>query len=314
MGFSSINKYMKTTNYLKVVAVTGAVLAMVPFMANAQVTDVTGATSVGTEVNSGPGSRPPVGAPGMRAKLHNAAGNYDEKIKQAEENGNYRNNLMAESRMRGEGTSTRPMMVKERMVEKRMIGSTTPGMYGSTTPWRNMKDENGDGRPDKFASSTRPWPPRGERRDDDATSTDREYRRNLKEVRKEIFGEMKQRFENQADQALSNLKQIRTRVASRIDAQASTTRDMSEAKGLLAIADAKIALAESAVAALHAYVAPTATSTVSLETPRALGKAAISAIEDARKALKDVVVSIAKSMGYKLGQDGKIEATSTNDR
>src|SRR6185369_8929686 len=103
-------------------------------------------------------------------------------------------------------------------------------------------------------------------------------------------------------------------------------RTMTNAKNLLVIADQKITSAQSAIDTLANLSATStiatstqATSTASTTTevdlgkPRVIGSAAIRAVKDAQRALKDVVVAIAHSMGLKLGgDDNDHESSSTN--
>jgi hypothetical protein len=135
----------------------------------------------------------------------------------------------------------------------------------------------------------------------------REFRAEMElrmfEIRKEILI-------RQLNLALNNLKQIRARIASRIEKAEQSGRNMTEAKSALVTADAKLGVAQTQIGLLANLSASstlatstTATSTatttakVKLEKPRMLGEAAIKAVKDARDALNQVVRAIAKNMG-----------------
>jgi hypothetical protein len=140
------------------------------------------------------------------------------------------------------------------------------------------------------------------------------------EARKEFRAEMETRmFEirkeilvRQLNLALNNLKQIRSRIASRIEKAEQAGRNMTEAKSALVTADAKLGVAQAQInilanlsASSTLATSTTATSTatttvkVKLEKPRMLGEAAIKAIKDARDSLNLVVRAIAKNMGLR---------------
>lgn len=178
------------------------------------------------------------------------------------------------------------------------LASTTPG---STTP--------GFGRP--CVSSTTPGLRNGQRKPED---------RNERQLKSEIFNQRKNNLVKQLNQGLNNLKQIRERILSRITKSEQSGRDMTDAKALLVTADAKIATAKLAIDTFAATnppastTPPTATSTatstvIEMSKPRQMGAEAISAVNDARKALNAVVVSIAHSMGF--GPDGRPVSTTT---
>lgn len=187
-----------------------------------------------------------------------------------------------------------------------------------------------------FASSTLASTTRGkmgegsenDRDERDASSTAPEYRRGIsKTVRADIYRMQLNHLVSQLNRALNNLKQIRSRIGSRIEKASASGRDMTNAKSLLTIADAKITAARNAIDAL-ATLTPTASSTnvtststtatstssgtstppstIDLGKPRQVGKSAIQSVNEARKALNAVVVAIAHSMGFKIGEDGKI--------
>ncbi len=148
-----------------------------------------------------------------------------------------------------------------------------------------------------------------------ATST--EERRDLrKDMRFDIFNARKQAVIGQLTISLNNLKEIRTRISSRIDKESQAGRNMTSAKAALVTADAKIVIAQNAINALSSISATstigttattTASTTIDLMRPRQSAQTAIMALKDARGSLNQVVVAIAHSMGLKLG----VEATTT---
>lgn len=144
------------------------------------------------------------------------------------------------------------------------------------------------------------------------------------EMRKAIelasFARLQGNLISQLNQSLSRLQESRNKIADRITAATQSGRDMTDATKLLAVADQKIADAEKAVQNISTLTPSvsgttvTASTTVSLEKPREIGKTAIQAVNEARKALNEVVVAIAHAMGFSFGEDGRIvppTATST---
>ena len=147
---------------------------------------------------------------------------------------------------------------------------------------------------------------REEMRERIKSASSSEDRREIRmDMRKDTFDIRKQALVKQLEVSLNNLKQIRERIASRIDKAEENGKDMSKAQGLLITADAKIATAETAVDVLAAFTPSstatstevTATSTVDLTKPRQIGETAIKAIKDAHRSLVEVVVAIAQSLG-----------------
>ncbi len=145
-----------------------------------------------------------------------------------------------------------------------------------------------------------------------------------KDAHQDIFKARQVAFVKQLELSIRNLEQISTRIAERItkvEAEGKN-RDMTEAKRLLDVAKTKIATAKQAVQNVASYTPPTndiATTTtntgdinvsIDLVKPRQYGEAAIKAIKEAKDALHEVVRSLAKSMGLKLGQENHT-ATST---
>lgn len=127
------------------------------------------------------------------------------------------------------------------------------------------------------------------------------------EMRRDIFNAELNRVVGQLKISLNNLKQIRTRIETRIEKTTQDGRDMTNAKALLVTADAKLLAAEQAITSLSSQATSTlptpatASSTVNLSKPRQLGADAIKAVNDARDSLNKVVLAIAHAMGQKLG-------------
>ena len=156
-----------------------------------------------------------------------------------------------------------------------------------------------------------------------ASSTDiMRNREGAKEARIDDFALQQSNLVAQSQHALDQLKEVRAKIADKISAAEQSGKSMTEANSLLAIADQKIADAETAISVVSSYVPPaisaagteaTASSTVPLDRPRAIGKTAIDAVNQAKKALNDVVVAIAHAMGIKVGQDGRISTTTETE-
>lgn len=133
------------------------------------------------------------------------------------------------------------------------------------------------------------------------TSEDRKEVAN--QARLDVFKAKQDRLIKELTLAIENIKQIRNRVASRIDKAASEGRNMTEPKKLLVGVDQKIGVAQDAVKALSTMTPPpprnptTTPDMVNVEKPRQLGEDAIKKVKVAREALNAVVVSIAKHMG-----------------
>jgi hypothetical protein len=157
----------------------------------------------------------------------------------------------------------------------------------------------------------------------DATTT-RPFKRDAKEVRAAMQKRMEvKQFEarknallKELGKAVEHLNDIVSRIESRIAKAESEGRDMSEPKTLLVTAKTKVEAAKTAVDALKNLTATSTGSTgtttpeVDLTKPRQIGDAAIKSVKEARDSLQKVVVSIAKNMGLKTGQN----ATSTPPR
>lgn len=148
-------------------------------------------------------------------------------------------------------------------------------------------------------------------------SSSMERKENRKNVRMEVFQARQKRLVAQLELALTNLKQVRTRIISRIEKSEAANRDMTEARKLILIADTKITLAAQEIASLATYTPPvtassTATTTdsseIELSKPREFSNAAIKAVKVAHKSLVDVIVAIAQNMGVK----GEVRATTTS--
>ncbi|MDE1975112.1 MAG: hypothetical protein KGI49_01205 [Patescibacteria group bacterium] len=208
--------------------------------------------------------------------------------------------------LRGEGESRDHGM----MTRYGYSASGTPMMWwqASTSPFFNRAREHG--------SSTAPFPPF--MTDFGSSTPDVSGHENWPSVRLDMFAFMQNNLVDRLSRALDNLVQIRGRIADRIQAEASTT-DMSAAENLLTIADQKLTAARSDIQALASYVPMatstqglTASTTVGLGIPRQIGSQTIQAVSDARRALNDVVVSIAHSMGIDIGNNDNASSTNTS--
>jgi hypothetical protein len=182
----------------------------------------------------------------------------------------------------------------------------------STNQIAQLRDERANEDKDLRASTTeRMRELRAERKDgmrDIRASTSAMFKEEIKKMKVGQFEMRKFALVNELNKAIRNLENIDSRLTARI-ANATSTRDMTEAKAALVIAEGKLATAKIAVSALAAYrystsTVSTGTSTdVSLEKPRQVGDAAIKAVKDARDSFKKVIELIAKNMG--LGDDKK---------
>ena len=146
-----------------------------------------------------------------------------------------------------------------------------------------------------------------------------------------MFQDQRENQIRNLNQALQNLKQIRNRIASRIEKEVTAGKDMSEASTSLQFADNKILVAEDAVrlfaSSTHTITMPqiqrTASSTLEARRMRLATSTSMlvsssmhlpprdnrqqpeqnparKAINDAQKALNDTVSVIAKILGVKL--------------
>ncbi|MFA6078829.1 MAG: hypothetical protein WC779_03680 [Candidatus Omnitrophota bacterium] len=161
-------------------------------------------------------------------------------------------------------------------------------------------------------------------------SSSQERKEIRKEMRRDIFNIERLRIAKQLELSVQNLKQVRDRINSRIQKEQQDGKDMSKAIVLLATADAKILAANTALQALKDLIPKPMTTAVSasttvqanissvqsvnLDAARQAVMAVQKAIKDAHRALTDVVVEIAHSMGLKLGNDGRDQASTTENR
>jgi len=225
------------------------------------------------------------------------------------DNRDYRNELRGATTTRALPADA-PRMMRE--------GSSTAAWAASSTTMRSPM-RLGSSTPMRLGSTTREWQEGSSTRSRMmATSTD-ERREVRTEVRADAFASMQDRLVSQATQALDNLRQIRSRVAARIQTEQQGGHDTNTAGSLLTIADAKISAAQAAVTSLKAFIPPAAasasitasTTAIDLQRPREIGTSAIQAINDAQKALNAVVTAIAHSLGLEISADGRIQATTT---
>jgi hypothetical protein len=156
----------------------------------------------------------------------------------------------------------------------------------------------------------------------EGSTTELRGHENRESARLVEFAQLQSNLIAQLNQSFDRLQETRTKIADRIQSAEQSGRDMTEATSLLATADQKMTAAEQAIQAISNLTPSvsstniTASTTVSLEKPREVGKTAIQALNDARKALNDVVVAIAHAMGLRTGDDGHVlpppAATSTS--
>jgi len=149
-----------------------------------------------------------------------------------------------------------------------------------------------------------------------SASSSMERKENRKNVHIQIFQAQQKRLVTQLELALTNLKQVRARIISRIEKSESENKDMTEVRRLIAVSDTKITLAAQEIATLAAYTpagtvttgGTTTTSTdVDLIKPRQIGEAAIKAVREVHRSLVDVITTIAHTIGIKAD----VRATTT---
>jgi hypothetical protein len=270
---------MKKHYYLYVVAIL-ALVAILPVAVRAEEGTDDDATPPPVTEQVPPGTVPPPPRPGTNVPKIIRDQRRGGKAENIQNNVELRNKNILENRRIG--SSTRPDM-------RAPLGLASTTRLERKDIRQDRREEVGDlrreGREDmKNASST------GERR---------EIR---KDMRMDIFKVRKDAIIKQLTVSLNNLKQIRDRIASRIEKASSEGRDMTKAKSSLISADAKIQDAINAVEALKAYTAPTPTASstdavVDLVKPRQVGEAAIKAVKAAHEALVATVRAIAQAMG-----------------
>ncbi|MFA6432562.1 MAG: hypothetical protein WCV82_01980 [Candidatus Paceibacterota bacterium] len=322
---------MKKYSYLYIATALSFAALAVPALTNAN-TEVESQTTTNVSADSDREQKPiPVGVPAeVKQKMLEAQKNVDQRLaEQRKLDEKLRQNMMSSS------TKSRPVPAIYKEIEARKElearkenmaknASGTPQIRKELEVRKDMMrrdDDNEDGDSPRivtplmkriasstmFASST-------------MTERLKEYRENEKQTRLDLFATKQNRLVEQLTRALENLKQIRERVSARIDKAVTESRDMTNAKALLVTADAKIATAATAIQALAAYTPPaalgaavdlSASASVDLERPRVLGAEAIKAVNEARKALNDVVRAIAQAMGLKTGEERT--ATSSSD-
>lgn len=263
-----------------------ALALLVPAASRAQtMMDAEGSASIGATVDGGPGAAP--GSIRDRIRAH-----IQGRMQNDQNNQNYRNQVLQER-----------------------YGSSSPHAMMGSTSRRMMLHGNG----------------RGNFQDSSSTMMGSTtfmmrfgYEDNGRAMREDAFHARQNNVVRQLTVALNNLRNIRARVYARIQKAQASGRDMTNAITLLAVADAKIAIAQNAVNALSnisvTVSTTTATTTVSanastsvqttsgvdLAKPRQQASGAIQAIKDARRALNNVIVAVAHAMGFKVGVDGAI--------
>lgn len=294
-------------------ALAGALVAAVPFLAYAQENEDSqqvppppqqvpgGMMGQIPQQQDGQGGDHPEGFRGMRPQ-------------NAENNRDFRNAAMRRSQSNDSevGSSTHPMMFRaDRENDNNQIGADEqngnedhrmlpPWITGSSTPFSGMH----------LSSTTMMQLMRAAR---EGTSTELRGHENRSHDSLVNFAQLQSNLISQLTQSLGRLKDARSKIADRIQTASQSGRDMTEATSLLATADQKISDAEQAVQAISS-LAPAvsaqgsvnASTTVSLERPREIGKTAIQAVNEARKALNEVVIAIAHAMGFETDSDGHV--------
>jgi uncharacterized protein (DUF342 family) len=125
-----------------------------------------------------------------------------------------------------------------------------------------------------------------------------------------IFEIRKNALQKELSNSLNSILRIRNQIAERIvryenSTTSMKTRNMTEAKASLVIADGKISKAKTALELFTNTKFTLATTTASttldmdLNKPRKIGDEAIKAMKEARDSLKDVVQAIAHEMKVK---------------
>ncbi|MGC9605336.1 MAG: hypothetical protein ABSF56_01055 [Minisyncoccia bacterium] len=265
-----------------------------------------------------PGSVLPVPPTSIKDRLESG---YDARMQNLRNNEDYRNAVMGTTS--GPWASTTAKLRNEIYKVPSLPGETTgPGAamrLASTSPWRGYAEETTtEPRPylmpplmRRFASST-PF----------ASTTITEQvdakRGRVEKMRADLFAWAQDHLIGELTQALDNLKQIESRIASRIQTETQNGRDMSSSTRLFSVADGKINEADSAIKALAVYM-PSASSTedisasttIDLGQPRTLGTAAIKAVNDAKQALNDVVAAIIGAPGPRPGENNRRNASTT---
>lgn len=276
------------------------------------IVDTTTATGISNTLNSGPASNVPAIRERIRAdidtKVQNMRNNQDTK------------NQMIENGYRISTTTARPPL-SQKNIKLEKLSSSSPILNQKL---RNEKLENM--KENRIGDDMQG---RMEERREDRMEGRKENRENSRIMALEKLKEKRDSLGKNLEVALKNLVELRKRIATRIDKDRNSGKDMTRASELLVIADAKIATAKQAVDAVKSYKpenfvqntttesncatnsdrsnsSNTSSSTskclpidrpVDLEAIRSLVNKAQSSIKDVHKALNDVVVAIAKILG-----------------
>lgn len=134
-----------------------------------------------------------------------------------------------------------------------------------------------------------------------------------------IFHGRKQNIVRQLNKAIENLSQIRERINARLQKEISNGKDMTEASGLLVIADTKIETAKQAVQKLSNFASDikdeqsnaSGTPLVNIDEAKTLAQTATQSTKDAKESLNKVVRSIAHALGLDKDRDEKQASTTT---
>jgi len=221
-------------------------------------------------------------------------------------------------------TRSKPLDIKDRIRENAGLRPENRkdirGMASTTRmEKKEIKDARSENRKDirGMASTTRMEKKeikdaRGERKImRNSASSSIERKENRKNVRIEIFQAHQKRLVAQLELALTNLSQIRARIISRIEKLEAETKDMSEARRLIAVSDTKITLAVQEIATLASYIpagtvitvgTTTESTQIDLVKPRQIGENAIKAVREVHRSLVDVIITIAHTIRTKANE------------
>ncbi len=273
--------------------------------------DTTTATGISNTLNSAPVTN----APAIRDRIR---ADVDTKVQNMRNNQDVKNQMIENGYRIATTTASRPPL-SQKNIKLEKIGTSSPliNQKIKSEKIENMKKDRGDELENERAYRL------GEKLEEK-----RENREENKIMALEMLKEKRDGLGKNLEVALRNLIELRQRIVSRMEKDRNAGKDMTKAKELLVIADAKIATAKQAVEAVKSYkpenfVQNTGTVSrcitingssnnnissstqrclpidkpVDLEGIRALIYKAQLAIKDAHKALNDVVVAIAKISG-----------------
>ncbi len=281
--FRRIKPYLSMKKYYYSLALLAfAAIVLIPGATQAEEASVSpsASASVSASVTASP---TPVPA-NIREKLRMELELKNQNLKA---NQGFRNDILEKKRMASSTASTTDKTIRRDLKEVKGDIKDVRGDFRDDVKdiKKDAKDEVKDLMRDHRNSTTSP---------------------NKQELRREIelrlFQAHKDMLVRQLNLAVTNLKQIRERISSRITKAEQSGKNMTESKALLVTADAKIVAAETAITALANFSVGTSTAsttgttpaTVKLDKPREIGDKAIKAVKEARDALLKVIVSIGR--------------------